>query len=290
MPLSVKELHTKDQTAAEMYRLVDRYAGDLHAFNAGGAPLSALSLPEFYAAIRAIPYRQDVTGIEVVTRPYLMLTAPGRGWDCKKKAIAIASWLKLHEIPYRFVAVSRRHSGDIHHVIVQALIDSEWVDIDATYPHNRLFEREAWTAIEPLAGEGRPVERAVLVSMAGDGDPSAGLTYEYVSTLRRVHPEYLGDFGISAGGIVAIIVAAVSAAATVTVAIIEGVQNKRERESRERTEAARIASYETIAVAQAAAASTAAEAEAEQVTQGRDMIKKWIIPATVAAGALLLLR
>lgn len=290
MPISMKRLHTKDQTAAEMYRLVDRYAGDLHEFDAGGVALSQLSLPAFYAAIRAIPYRQDTTGIEIVTRPYLMLTAPGQGWDCKKKAIAIASWLALHGIPYRFVAVSRRPSGDIHHVLTQAHIDGEWVDIDPTYPRNQLFEREAWTAVEPLAGDGRPANKAVLVSMAGDGAPGPQLTYEYVAALSRSCPEYLGDGGISAGGIVAIIVAAVSAAAAVTVAIIEGVQSRKDREARERTEAAQITSYENIQLAALVAGTEQQQIAADAQEAQHEMIKKWILPAGIAAGALILLR
>lgn len=289
MPLTVTKLQTKDQTAREMYRLVDRYAGDLAAFDAGGLSLPALSLPQYYAAIRAIPYRQDARGIEVVTRPYLMLTAPGRGWDCKKKAIAIASWLKLHNIPYRFAAVSNRPSGEIHHVIVQAYIDNAWEDIDATYPRNQLFEREPWTAVEPLAGDGRPGPNPVLVSMSGDGAPGPALTREYVAALQQAHPEYLGDGGISAG-VGAIIAAAVAAIASVTVAIVAAVGNKRDRESRERVEIAQVQSYADVQAAAAQASTDQAQIAADAADAQREAIVKWILPAGIAAGALLLLR
>lgn len=290
MPLTVTKLHTKDQTAREMYRLVDRYAGDLNAINAGGAPLSAASLPAYYAAIRAIPYREDTRGVEVVTRPYIMLTAPGRGWDCKKKAIAIASWLKLHGIRYRFAAVSNRPNGEIHHVIVQAQIDNEWVDIDATYPRNRLFQREAWTNVEPLSGEGRPSRAPVLVSMAGDGAPGPALTAEYVATVRRAYPQYMGEAGTAAGAIVAIVVAVISAAATVTGVIVNAVQERKDREARERVELANVQSWESVQQAAIAAQSDAADLVAERQAEQYAMIKKWILPAGIAAGALLLLR
>jgi hypothetical protein len=288
MPLTVKQLHTKDQTAAEMYRLVNQYAGDLNAFDVNGVPLSQAPLPAFYAAIRAIPYRQDTEGIEVVSRPYIMLTAPSNGWDCKKKAIAIASWLSLHNIPYRFAAVSRRPSGEIHHVLVQAFIDGEWVDIDATYPRNRLFEREAWTAIEPLAGEGRPVQRAVLVSMSGDGAPGPGLTSEYMRAVSNFGPAYMGS--LTGGSIATIIIAAISAVSAITVSIISGVQQRKDREARERTEAANIQSYETIQLAALTAQTDTAQIDAQQQAGRSDLIKKWILPAGIAAGALLLLR
>lgn len=293
MPLSVKRLHTKDQTASEMYRLVNRYAGDLDAFDVDGIPLSRVTLPQFFHAIRSIPYRQDTAGIEVVTRPYIMLTAPCRGWDCKKKAIAIASWLYLHNIPFRFAAVSRRESGEIHHVIVQALIDNEWVDIDATYPHNELFSSEQWTAIEPLAGAGRPVDRAVLVSMSGGGAPRPELTWEYVRAMEQSCPEYLGygaAEGISAGGIVLIITAAISAATAITIGIIEAVQQRKEREARSATEALQIKTWGEVQESAIAAQVTIEQEQTTQVTTTADTLKKWILPAGVAVAALILLR
>lgn len=290
MPLTVKQLHTKDQTAAEMYRLVDRYAGDLNDFDVNGTPLSRVTLPAFYSAIRSIPYREDTTGIEVVTRPYLMLTAPDRGWDCKKKAIAIASWLKLHGTRYRFAAVSRRANREIHHVIVQAFIDGEWVDIDATYPHNQLFEREQWTKIEPLGGSGRAVDRAVLVSMSGDGPARPALTYDYIAKMRQLDPAFMGDGGLTAGGIATIIVAAIAAAASITVAIVSGVQQRKDREQRAKTEAASISSYEDIQMAAIQGGTEQAAIIAQQEAARAELIKKWILPAGIAAGALLLLR
>lgn len=288
MPLKVTELTDKDQTAAEMYRLVDQYAGDLDEFNVNGTPLSQTALPTFYDAIRAVPYRKDTTGVEVVTRPYVLLTAPMAGWDCKKKAIAIASWLKLHGTRYRFVATSRRPDGEIHHVFTQGWIDGEWVDIDPTYPRNNLFEREHWTKVEPLAGSGSATDQAVLVSLSGEGAPGPALTWEFVRAVNHIQPEFLGA-PLTAAGIVSIIVSAIGAAVAITATIVSAVQTKRERESRERTEAVAIQSYQDIQIAALEASTTQQQVAVQQQTDQAALIKKWILPAGIALGALVFL-
>ena len=292
MPLVVKPLHTKEQTAREMGRLVDRYATDLHAFDVGGVSLADIPLPIFYRAIANIPYREDTEGIEVVTRPYLVLTAPRNGADCKKKHILIAAWLKLHNIPYRFVAVSRRPSGEIHHVIIEAYIDNEWVEIDATYPHNQLFQRQHWTNAELLSGSARPPSASpVLVSLSGDGAPGPALTYEYVSTMRRACPEYMGE---GVGAVVTLVVAIITAVTATVVAIVNAVSAKREGERADKRQADSIASYAQIAASQAAATQEVATqqiaADAAKQAKQYEMIKKWILPASIAAGALILFR
>jgi hypothetical protein len=277
-----------------MGRIVDNYATDLCAFDAGGASLAEAPLPIFFRAIASIPYREDTEGIEVVTRPYVLLTAPLRGWDCKKKAIAIASWLKLHHIPYRFAATSRRPSGEIHHVVVQAWIDGEWVEIDATYPQNQLFERQAWTKVEPLSGNGRASTQPVLVSMAGDGAPGPALTWEFNQAIARAYPEYMGQAESAAGVVAGVVVAIVAALTAITVAIVQAVSAKREGERADRRQADLVQSYADIAATNAAASQQAADDAADQAaaTQANqyDMIKKWILPASLAAGALLLFR
>jgi len=294
MPLSVKALHTKEQTAREMGRLVDHYASDLCAFDAGGVSLAETPLSIFYRAIANIPYREDTEGIEVVTRPYILLTAPYRGWDCKKKAIAIASWLKLHNIPYRFTAVSRRPSGEIHHVIVEAWIDGEWVEIDATYPHNQLFERQEWTKVEPLSGSGRASSQPVLVSLSGDGAPCPALTDEFVQVLRVSHPEYMGAVGTTTGGVAVIVTCIITSLTAITVAIISAVSSKRESDRASQRQADQIQSYAEISQQnfenQQTAADDAAAVAAAAKAKQYEMIKKYILPAGLAAGALILLR
>jgi len=290
VPLQIRPLHTKDETAREMSRLVDLYAGDLNAFDVGGVPLGSTPLPIFYQAIRAIPYRQDTAGVEVVSRPYILLTAPLAGWDCKKRAIVLASWCKLHNIPYRFVAVSRRASGEIHHVITEAYIDRQWLPLDATYPRNQLFQREAWTNVELLGGEGSPTDQPVLVSLSGDGPPLPGLTWEFTQQLQRSHPEYMG---IATEAVVSIVTAIVAAVTAITVAIVSAVSQKKSEERRAATEAATVASYAAVQAQQfeqqqEAAATAAAVAAAEAEKQRQAMQRLMLIGGGLAAAIVLL--
>jgi len=150
----------KDQTGDRMYELIERFSGDLDIVRVRQRgrtlPLSSLDLPAFYNMVRTIPYRQDSKPIEVISRPYHILRHRGLGMDCKKKAILLGSYLKRQGIPYRLVASSRRPDKRFHHVFPQGFLSlcgatsPEWVNLDATYRHNRMGERKTASAAEVL--------------------------------------------------------------------------------------------------------------------------------------------
>jgi hypothetical protein len=273
----VRELHDKEQTGREMYTLARRFADDLDYFAVDGptdATLAQIPLADYYSIIRSIPFRKDVDGVEVVTRPFHLFSSPSRGWDCKKKAIALAAFLHKHRIPFRFLSVSRRPDRQIHHVLVQAMIDGEWCDIDATYPDNELFEKEAWTAEEPLpaAGPGTLSGAPVLISMYGEGPPSPQLAGEYNAKAVEMG---LGPATI--GGIVAAVIALVGG---VTTAIITAVASTR-RQEREHEFQMKVLTEQQQAQAeiqQEAIAAQKAAAEPGGIT-------KWILPAGLATAA-----
>ncbi len=136
-------LSDKLQTARSMYSMVDKFSQDL-------APLENLSLAEFFTRVANMTYHLDPKGREVVARPrWALAMARKRGIDCKKKAILMASFLKLKGIPFRFIGSSSKKPSffngtpRIHHVFPQARICDEtkcdWRNVDATYPHYRLF-------------------------------------------------------------------------------------------------------------------------------------------------------
>src|SRR3954465_1559540 len=107
----------KEQTAASMYRMVDLYADDLQG--AARRPLRS-----FHRRVAQMPYRRDPAGVEVVARPkWGAWLAARRGIDCKKKAVIMAAWLKLHHIPFRFIGSSSQKvlfgKPKIHHVFPQ---------------------------------------------------------------------------------------------------------------------------------------------------------------------------
>jgi hypothetical protein len=111
---------------------------------------SDLSLQEFFNLVKDIPYRRDPRPVEVVARPYYLFKHRNLGIDCKKKTIAMASYLKANGIPYRLIGSSNRPDRKIHHIFPQALIDGEFKNVDATYSQYRLFQAKNVTAWEEL--------------------------------------------------------------------------------------------------------------------------------------------
>lgn len=148
------DLYSKDQTAKEMYRIVENFFNDIENFffRSGERliPINQLSLFRFFDMVRCLPYRKDKKPIEITARPYYLLTSASGGLDCKKKAIIMASYLKSNGIPYRFIASSKKPSKKIHHVFPQALLDGEWKNLDATYKRFHLFEPKTVTNAEVL--------------------------------------------------------------------------------------------------------------------------------------------
>jgi len=125
-------------TGDYMRRMVDKYYKDM-------APYASLSLVEIFDLIKNIPYRPDPDTAEVLMRPYFTMNMLGYGGDCDDKSIALASYCRLHSIPYRFVAVRSASKKVLHHVYLQCYITNEygscWINLDPTYNFNR-FGRE----------------------------------------------------------------------------------------------------------------------------------------------------
>lgn len=137
-----QRLKSKNQTGREMYRLVDRTAGDLKKIMCGdnGNKTTAAKMPlvNYFNFVKNIPYRRDPKPREIIARPIHIARFSNLGADCKKKAIMMAAWAKSNKIPFRFVASSRRPDKRVHHVFTQARIAGQWVNLDATYPKNKI--------------------------------------------------------------------------------------------------------------------------------------------------------
>jgi hypothetical protein len=147
-------LYDKKQTARDMYRLVNRYYKDLDVFFIRSGkklvPISQLSFIKFYDMVKKLPYRKDIKPKEITARPLYLLRFPGTGLDCKKKSILIGSYMRKKNIPYRFIASSRKKNGRIHHVFPQVLLCGIWMNADATYSRFNLFEPKQVTRAEVL--------------------------------------------------------------------------------------------------------------------------------------------
>jgi len=150
MYMEREPLHNKKQTANRIKNLVNEFAFDLDNVFINGTRLSDFSLSEYFDFVRNIPYRKDGAPVEVVSRPYYILKHKNLGADCKKKAILMASFLRLKRIPFRYIGSSNRKDKKIHHIFVQGKIDGEYKNLDATYPQYSMFQPKTVTAMEVL--------------------------------------------------------------------------------------------------------------------------------------------
>lgn len=175
-------LEDKAQTGAEMSRVTLSFSSDIKDFALDNVPLDKLPFERYYDFVKHLPYKRDYEGIEIIMRPSHMLKYPTLGYDCKKKAILIASWLHENHMPFHFAAVSTKPDGEFHHVVVQAETPDGPAEIDATYAWNDLGKLQPWTKKELLSGfsKGHFDGKPTIVSIDGIEDE------------EKKHPETMG--------------------------------------------------------------------------------------------------
>lgn len=149
MPNTTEPLKNARQTAAKIAFLINKYAGDLHLISietpAGRKRLDELTLLQFFNFAKNIPYKLDEKPIEVVGRPYRLLSDRLGGLDCKKKTCLCGSYLKQNGIPFQLIGSSDRADKRIHHIFTKAKIKGRWRVVDSTYARNRLFGNKSHT-------------------------------------------------------------------------------------------------------------------------------------------------
>lgn len=118
-------------TGKIMRKVVEQYYTDM-------APYASLSLPQIFDLIKSLPYRPDPVDVETLMRPSYTMTMRGYGGDCDCKALALASWARLHSISFRFVAIRRPGRKNLHHVALELYINNSWLFADPTYRFNVL--------------------------------------------------------------------------------------------------------------------------------------------------------
>jgi len=116
-------------TGKIMRMVVDRYYMDM-------APYASLSLMEIFDKIKNLPYRPDPPNVETLMRPRYTMSMQGYGGDCDCKALALASYAKLNQIPYRFIAIRRPGRKSLHHVATELYVNGKWLFLDPTYNFN----------------------------------------------------------------------------------------------------------------------------------------------------------
>ena len=154
MVQTIINLSSKDQTGKGMHYLINRYCHDLdkvYVKKEGKiTPVGDLTLREYFNIVRNIPYRKDQKPIEVVSRPRHIFKHRNLGMDCKKKAVLIGAYFRKNNIPFRLAASSKKINKRIHHVFPQAYLNGDWYNVDATYPHYKLFAPKQVTNFEVL--------------------------------------------------------------------------------------------------------------------------------------------
>lgn len=157
-----------------MVRMVRQYASDL-------GEKAAWPLTRFFRYVADLEYRADPKGHESVSRPALTM---GQAWpwrDCDDKAILIGSWCYLNNLPFRFIASSKRPDMVLHHVWVIASLNGKHLPLDATYPKNYIGWSDPKNTIEkPLTGEIMP---ATLNTFEGDQVQLLGRSF--ISRMKR---------------------------------------------------------------------------------------------------------
>lgn len=128
----VKVFKDVRQTISEMRRLATLYKNDI-------AQYATKPLTEFYDMVKNLAYIPDPTGQETIRRPGYTIRGIGPGRDCDDKAVVMASYAILNNIPWRFVVVSASAKGPYHHVFNEFFLGGKWLPVDATYPWNILF-------------------------------------------------------------------------------------------------------------------------------------------------------
>lgn len=150
----VQPLGGVEKTGAEMLRICQNYNNDLAAFD-------GYTINQFFDVVRSLEYRKDPPGIEHISRPAVLMTKSAAFRDCDDKSILCACYLMRRnksakndrsKIPWRFVATSARKSGELSHVVVEAVINGKPRIIDATYPKNEFYRKPVYTNFKPITG------------------------------------------------------------------------------------------------------------------------------------------
>lgn len=123
-------------TLSEIKRIGLSYSDDLK-------PFEKYTLQQIFDFVsKKIEYIADPQFCELVMRPKLLLERGGG--DCDDKTVFLLNWFKLKKIPCGFSIVRQADRENFHHIFNIIFNGENILDVDATYPQNKLFKSKAW--------------------------------------------------------------------------------------------------------------------------------------------------
>lgn len=149
MDMQYINLINKNQTVNEIVRISKKYCDDLKKsivyFKGEYKRVSDLPFLNFFEFVKKIRYVKDVSPVEIVLRPEIILQNITMGADCKKKTVLCCCYFELNKIDYRLIGSSKKQDGKIHHIFPQIFFNDSWINFDATYNHFKFGEPKTVT-------------------------------------------------------------------------------------------------------------------------------------------------
>lgn len=128
--------HTLRQTLFQIERIAKRYKTDLIPFQ----DWNVYRIFNFLA--KKVKFVKDPDKAEFIQRPkYLLKTMQG---DCDCKTTFFLSWMMLKGYPCGYALTSDSHNKPYHHIFPFIYEGQKIIDLDATYPQNKVGESKRW--------------------------------------------------------------------------------------------------------------------------------------------------
>ena len=121
-------------TGKQMRWVVSNYHSDV-------AFMDGWYIEDVFRHIADLPYIEDPSDAEYLSRPSISLSEGAEFRDCDDKHIILGSHLYRLGIPFWFVAVSEKPFEDFHHVVIELAQPLNGIKyLDCTYSENTIYE------------------------------------------------------------------------------------------------------------------------------------------------------
>lgn len=141
MDFNVRYVNDASEIGDAMHVAVARFWKDCR-------PYANMATNDFFNLLKRLPYNMEDDLYQALVRPAAILNGQFPIVACANKAIAMASFLKCKNMPYRYKLVAKNPDDPLHHVYTETYIGGKWIPLDCTYPENRIGVTENWGRME----------------------------------------------------------------------------------------------------------------------------------------------